>query len=253
MKRIVLMLLLLILSLSLCACSDEWTDKDISRAQKVEIIKYNTENRQVTVTYTITDAQTVRELSDTFSNLELEDTHITKTNKWSFYVSFSGGGEYASLFVIDGHSAIKSGRDWYEVTNIDINRYLNEVIESAPSKITRDPDENHWVTIQEPSDTKSFHSDDAPPVFVWNHVKGYPSRSYVLEIDYLNDGSYMSHITSALSCQLSAEDWETIKAAAPVVDGVQTIKWRIRIDPVYHDDLDPYYTDWVSFFIESEQ
>ena len=52
--------------------------------------------------------------------------------------------------------------------------------------------------------------------------------------------------------KLSTEEWETIINDTPVVDGVRTVQWRVRIDYVYHTDLEPYYTNWGTFYIDNE-
>jgi len=36
------------------------------------------------------------------------------------------------------------------------------------------------------------------------------------------------------------------------VDGKQKVQWRIRIDPNYHVELEPFYTDWNYFWIANE-
>ena len=54
------------------------------------------------------------------------------------------------------------------------------------------------------------------------------------------------------SYRLSEDEWDTIKANAPTVDGIQKVHWRIRIDPNYHVELEPFYTDWNYFWIANE-
>ena len=75
----------------------------------------------------------------------------------------------------------------------------------------------------------------------------------MLEIDYLNDGTYLTKtIVDRTNYKLTSEEWDTIINDTPLVDGVKTVRWRVRIDYVYHTDLDPYYTNWGAFYIANE-
>ena len=39
---------------------------------------------------------------------------------------------------------------------------------------------------------------------------------------------------------------------APTVDGLKKVQWRIRIDPNYHVELEPFYTDW-NYLLDASQ
>ena len=252
MKRILSMVVVFVLCISVCSCSAKWTDEDITKAHTVEITKYDSEDPNIKVIYTITDAETVKNLCNTFSLLELKDAHVKETIAKSFYIRFIGnGGEIDHITVISGRNTIQDKHgDLYNITDeMDINRHINEVVENAPSEITRDPDENYKVQLKAPAQNMTLGTEDAPPTFAWDVQNGLP-QSFVVEIDYMNDGSYISRTaTVGVTYLLPEEDWETIKNNAPIVDGVQKIQWRIRIDSIYHTDLDPYYTDWSYFYI----
>ena len=252
MKRILSMVVVFVLCVSVCSCSAKWTDEDITKAHTVEITKYDSEDPNIKVIYTITDAETVKNLCNTFSLLELKDAHVKETIAKSFYIRFIGNGsEIDHITVISGRNTIQDKHgDLYNITDeMDINRHINEVVENAPSEITRDPDENYKVQLKAPAQNMTLGTEDAPPTFAWDVQNGLP-QSFVVEIDYMNDGSYISRTaTVGVTYLLPEEDWETIKNNAPIVDGVQKIQWRIRIDSVYHTDLDPYYTDWSYFYI----
>ena len=119
--------------------------------------------------------------------------------------------------------------------------------------ITIPPDEDNYAVVHVfPSENKTFDKDDEPPFFYWREQMGFPER-VVLEIDYMNDGTYMSK-TIEVGCthQMTEEDWITIKDNAPVVDGLQKINWRIRIDYIVTPSRGAYYTDWCSFWIKNE-
>ena len=55
MKRIISMTIILALCISLCSCSAKWTDEDITKSTKIEITKYESDNPNIKVIYTITD------------------------------------------------------------------------------------------------------------------------------------------------------------------------------------------------------
>ena len=88
------------------------------------------------------------------------------------------------------------------------------------------------------------------PVFVWKLCLGLPN-AFVIEIDYLHDGSYMQTdaIIDRTKYRLPEELWEKIKSDAPVTNGKQEIRWRVRIDYVIHPEDGPYYTAWGTFWI----
>lgn len=253
MKRIVLIIFAITLSFSLSSCSPQWTREDISKAHTVEITKYHDEDPNVQDIYTISDAETVRNLCNTFSVLALKDTHIKETVEKSFYIRFIGnGGEIDHVTVIAGHNTLQDQHgDLYKITDeMDIERYVSEVIETAPSEVTRDPEENYSVALLKPAQYQTINSEEEPPVFTWNLNQGF-AEIFVLEIDYMGNGTYMSRsVEGHLSYQLSADDWEKIKNNIPTIDGVKKVQWRIRIDYKYHTELEPYYTEWGYFEIE---
>ncbi|MBQ8164042.1 MAG: hypothetical protein IJZ93_06760 [Clostridia bacterium] len=254
-KLLALALAVVALLCCLVGCSSKWTDEDITKAHTVEIIKYNNDDHNTKLIYTITDEKSVKNLCNTFSLLELKRVKITEPTKRSFYIRFIGNGgdiEYVSL--IYGHNVIiDSNGDMHKITDdMDINRHLNEVIETAPSEVTRDPEEIYSLTLDYPYENWTFGQQDEPPRFSWTVQEGIP-QEYVLEIDYFNDGTYMTKtIVDRTNYKLTSEEWETIINNTPIVDGVKTVRWRVRIDYVYHTDLESYYTNWSTFYIANE-
>lgn len=253
-KRILKIMAVCLLAVSLlsifCSCSNDWTDKDISKSHTIKITKFNNDFHDTKVIYTITDQEIVTNLCSTFSNLELSDARKYANTKWAFHIEFLGT-EQESLFVCEENNVIIGNHgDKYRITNIDIKHYLNEMIKTAPSRITRDPEEDYHIFMQFPADDSTCKQGDVSPVFVWRiaNESSIPKK-YILEIDYLNDGSYMTITCQTPSHVLKAEDWETIKNDTPTVNGVKKVQWRIRVDPYYHTDLEPYYTEWCSFYI----
>ena len=254
-KTLSLLLTLITLLCCLVGCSSKWTDEDITKAHTIEITKYNNDDYNTKLIYTITDERTVRNFCNTFSLLELKRVKVTEPTERSFYIRFIGnGGDIDNVFVIYGHNVIvDSNGDMHKITDeMDINRHLNEVIESAPSEVKRDPEENYSLTLDEPSENWTFGQQDEPPIFSWTVQDGIP-QEYVLEIDYLDDGTYLTKtIVDCTGYKLSNEEWETIINDTPIVDGAKTVCWRVRIEYVYHTDLEPYYTNWGTFHIANE-
>ena len=159
MKRIISMTIILALCISLCSCAAKWTDEDITKSTKIEITKYESDNPNIKVIYTITDEDTVNGFCDTFSNLEVKDTHIKTEIGKSYYVRFLGnGGEIDHITVITGHNTLqdKHGDLYKIISEIDVEDYISEVIETAPSEIIWDPDENYTVDLHHPV-TNWFH------------------------------------------------------------------------------------------------
>lgn len=255
MKRIISMTIILALCISLCSCSAKWTDEDITKSTKIEITKYESDNPNIKVIYTITDEDVVNSFTNTFSEFEVKDTHIREVIERSYYVRFLGnGGEIDHITVITGHNTLQDKHgDLYKITGeTDVEDYISDVIETAPSEIIWDPDENYTVDLHHPVTNWTFGQEDEPPTFSWSLRKCF-TKELVIEID-LNQDSYMEITAngSLSSCRLTEDEWETIKANAPTVDGKQKVQWRIRIDPNYHVELEPFYTDWNYFWIANE-
>ena len=254
-KTLSLVSVLIILLLCFAGCSSKWTDEDITKAHTIEIIKYNNDYYNTKLIYTITDEETVKNLCNTFSLLELKRVKVTEPTKRSFYIRFIGnGGDIDNVFVIYGHNVIVDSKgDMHKITDeMDINRHLNEVIETAPSEVKRDPEESYSLMLNEPSENWTFEQQDEPPIFSWTVQDGIP-QEFLLEIDYLNDGTYLTKtIVDRTNYKLSTEEWETIINDTPIVDGAKTVRWRVRTDYIYHSDLEPYYTNWGSFNIANE-
>lgn len=255
MKRILSMIIILVLGLSVCACSSNWTDNNITKANKIEITKYDSVHPNIMAIYTITDENTVNSFCNTFSGFEVKNTHIDEVIDKSYYVRFLGNsGEIDHITVIAGHNTLRDKHgDLYKIAGeINVEEYISEMIHTAPSEITWEPDENYWVDLHYPAMNQTFGQEDDPPTFSWS-LRKYSTKEFVIEID-LNQDTYMEITVdgSSSTYMLSADEWETIKANAPYVDGIQRIKWRIRIDPNYHIELKPYYTDWNFFWIADE-
>lgn len=107
------------------------------------------------------------------------------------------------------------------------------------------------VLLSTPSHNYTYKSTDPAPIFEWHVIAGLPER-FVLEIDYLHDGTYMTGIAVGCNTYLLPEaDWQTIMENAPKTDGIQKIYWRIRIDYLYCTEKEPYYSQWTYFWIES--
>ena len=125
----------------LTACSAKWTDEDLSQAHTVEITEYG-EGYETKTTYTITDERTVNNLRHTFSLLELEKTRVQGHTEKSFYIRFLGAnGEIDHITILAGRNVVQDRHgELYRITDdMDINRHLREVLETAPADVTQTP------------------------------------------------------------------------------------------------------------------
>lgn len=113
-------------------------------------------------------------------------------------------------------------------------------------------EEQYSVLLAFPPQNKTFEKDDPPPTFFWQKDEGFP-KSYIIEIDYMHDGTYMSRtVEVGITYLMTEEDWNTIKDNAPVENDVQKINWRIRVNYITDPSREPYYTGWTYFWIKSE-
>lgn len=113
-------------------------------------------------------------------------------------------------------------------------------------------EESYFVMLSLPLEDQVYNANDPPPIFTWTLYKGL-SESFIIEIDHLNDGSYITDkILGRTNYKVPQETWERIKNESPVIDGRQKIRWRIRIDYVIHPEEGPYYSAWGAFWIENE-
>lgn len=112
-------------------------------------------------------------------------------------------------------------------------------------------EEIYAVSLAFPAQNKVFKKEDAPPTFCWSLHTGYP-EDYIIDIDYMNDGSYISRkVDVGITYILTEEDWNFIKSKAPINNGLQLIRWRVRIDYRYNTN-ESYCTGWSYFWISTE-
>lgn len=116
---------------------------------------------------------------------------------------------------------------------------------------TKNGGEVYSVSLAFPAQNKTFKRNDSPPTFYWSLHEGYP-KTYIIDIDYLNDGSYMSRtVNTGTSYIISEDDWTVIKNNAPIIEGLQRVNWRIRI--IYDSNSEESYcTGWSYFWISAE-
>jgi len=128
--------------------------------------------------------------------------------------------------------------------------YGNPITDTTDTK--RIYDESYAVLLSSPAQNKTFYQNDPAPVFTWTVLKGLP-QTFIIEIDYMKDGSYMSATAIGGNTYLLPEtDWNTIKNNAPTTDGLQKIHWRIKIDYTLYPEEGPYYSGWGYFCIENQ-
>lgn len=111
--------------------------------------------------------------------------------------------------------------------------------------------ESYNVAPISPSTNSTIAYNSAAPTFSWNSYGGL-SKQYILEIDYLGNGSnsYMSRtINTSTSYTLSESDWRQIVYNSPFSNNVKVIKWRIKIKYIKYPNETPYCTAWSTFSI----
>jgi hypothetical protein len=112
--------------------------------------------------------------------------------------------------------------------------------------------DDYAVVMTLPSQNKVISASECSPIFYWNVLKGIPD-CYYIEIDYMNNGQYIvDSVRDSNTYLLPEEVWKMIKENAPIVDGLQIIHWRIRIEYPEDQNREPYYTGWNYFLIETE-
>lgn len=107
--------------------------------------------------------------------------------------------------------------------------------------------ESYSVILNSPSNNASINYKSAAPTFQWSLQNGLP-KNYILEIDYLKDGSYMSIQVNNYHT-LSAANWNKIVNDSPFTGKVKEIRWRIRINYTIYPSQQPYYSEWNTFTI----
>ena len=109
--------------------------------------------------------------------------------------------------------------------------------------------ESYTVLLDSPSMNASVSANSTPPTFQWTMQNG-STQNFILEIDYLNNGSYMSiPVQNARNYTLSSNEWNAIINNSPFTYTVKDIRWRIRINYIIYPDLQPYRTEWSTFSI----
>lgn len=113
-------------------------------------------------------------------------------------------------------------------------------------------EEEYSVVFDYPPLNGTFEKDSPPFAFHWVQIEGVPDY-WVIEIDYMHDGTYMSRtVRGSVTYLMTEEEWNTIKENAPIEKGMQKINWRMRIDYKNDPFCEPYYTSWLYFWIKAE-
>lgn len=112
--------------------------------------------------------------------------------------------------------------------------------------------EEYAILLSYPAQNQRFKYTDSPPIFYWTVQKGFPNV-FIVEIKYNDNDTYISgEVRGGNTYLLPEEDWVKIKNYAPIVEGMQKISWRVRIDYTFKNDNIVYYSEWSQFWIISE-
>lgn len=113
--------------------------------------------------------------------------------------------------------------------------------------------EEYYVLLSSPPENHVYKENDPPPLFSWSVLQGLP-QTFIIEIDYMNDGTYMSRTTTGNDTYLLSEsDWAKIVDAVSTSNGLKKVQWRIRINYAVDVEKEPYYSGWNYFWIEVEK
>lgn len=101
-----------------------------------------------------------------------------------------------------------------------------------------------------PATNASLAYNSSPPTFYWQ-TNNELSGKYILEIDYLGNGTYKSYtINNSTSYILPSSEWSTIvNDSSFIAAGVKQVRWRIKINYIIYQNEPPYCTEWNVFTI----
>ena len=133
MKRVLSALLLCILALTLCACATQNPMQDALTATRntgsIEIYVNST-----AAVYVITDRETVREICDTFSSLELKNTKVGMYAH-AYTVNFCNANGVAITGLIvtasENNTIIYENEAYRVQDDFDVHAYVASLVESA--------------------------------------------------------------------------------------------------------------------------
>ena len=109
--------------------------------------------------------------------------------------------------------------------------------------------EEYAILLSYPAQNQRLKYTDSPPIFCWTVQKGVP-QVFIVEIKYSdNNANILSEIRGGNTYLLPEEDWKKIKNYAPIIEGMQKISWRIRIDYTLKNNELIYYSEWTHFWI----
>lgn len=128
------MLAVCFLSICMNGCSSKNVISDLSQTTLIKIRVHSGSNTYTD--YTISDAEAVQSICDTFSSLELKKVKMTEPLYGIYSVAFfktEGTVAIESLIIVGGKNVIDDGKDLYEIKNdLNIHNYLENIVESAP-------------------------------------------------------------------------------------------------------------------------
>ena len=136
MKRVLSALLLCILALTLCACATQNPMQDALTATRntgsIEIYVNST-----AAVYVITDRETVREICDAFSSLELKNTKVGVCAH-AYTVNFCNANGVAVTGLIvtasENNTIIYENEAYRVQDDFDVHAYVADLIENAEQK-----------------------------------------------------------------------------------------------------------------------
>ena len=102
--------------------------------------------------------------------------------------------------------------------------------------------ESYYIKPLSQSGTLTINASDTAPTFEWKSDYSSPD-TFILQIDYLNNGTFLTKTTPRENYTLSSSEWELIKDNALFTNTIKTFRWRIKIDFSIYTGIS-YYSDW---------
>ncbi len=132
-KTTALILAASFIAVCFAGCSSGYKIDDLSQAERIEVRIFSSGNAYTDLV--ISDKDTIKDISDTFSSLELKKVRIEKPRVDLYQLQFFKGSEPRPFksFSVGTDNVILTDSVLYKITNgISLVDYLSKTIENAP-------------------------------------------------------------------------------------------------------------------------
>lgn len=206
--------------------SDQWTLKGIVMPENNTIdlleIEYGTTSLSNTISFTPS-------AYPTNSNFNIEDDiGVVTGNTYQFRVKFVSNGKtyYSNIFTFDTNQTLCTptvqSMQWYKtIKNVTFNGTSNDS-PVAPNNSSAIPYEDFSSTVFDVEQGSSY------PISITDSYPGYNNLSYIVYIDYNNDGDFSDYHEVAISGKPGGETF-TGTITIPTADIAYATNLRMRV------------------------